>query len=161
MSPEADAASAWRLSAVLSCSRATLTEVMSYLELNQIITFAFGGWAEELRALIGARPHRDLDLLYPSDGFSPIDKLIARCGVQEIQAKRAAHKRAIVVDDVMVEIFLVRTDLRGPHTLFWDRVRHDWPTDVFGEIDGLRVASVASLDSYRRAHSQIHASIAT
>lgn len=129
---------------------------MSRLELHQIVTWTFGGWAEELRALTAARPHRDIDLLYLSDSFSPVDTLIARRGVSEIQAKRAAHKRAIVIDDVMVEIFLVRTDARGPHTMFRDRVRHDWPTDVLGEIDGLRVASAASLLSYRRAHSQIH-----
>jgi len=72
---------------------------MSYLELNQIITWVFGGWAEELRALIPARPHRDVDLLYSSNSFFPVDTLIARCGVPEIQAKRAAHKRAILVDD--------------------------------------------------------------
>lgn len=28
--------------------------------------------------------------------------------------------------------------------------RHDWPIDVLGEINGLRVASVAPLDCYRR-----------
>lgn len=133
-----------------------LAEVIGYFELNQIMTWAFGGWAEELRTLIPSRPHRDIDLLYPSDSFSLVDALIANGEVREIQAKRAEHKRAIVVDDVMIEIFLVCTDNRGPHTLFWGRVRHDWPIDVFGEVDELRVASAAALDGYRVAHSRIH-----
>jgi hypothetical protein len=67
------------------------------------------------------------------------------------------YKRAIVLGGVMTEMFLVRRDRVGPHTLFWGRVRHDWPIDVLGQVGDLRVASVAAMSGYRGAHDRIRA----
>jgi hypothetical protein len=133
----------------------TLREVLEYLDDNAIATWVFGGWGEELHGLTAARPHGDIDLLYPSDSFAPIDSLIQQERLQEIVLKRSARKRGIVLSGVMTELFLLRRDGRGPHTLFWGHLRHGWPADVLGRAAGLRVASAAALVSYRAAHQQV------
>jgi len=56
----------------------------------------------------------------------------------------------------MIELFLVRSDDRGPHTVFWDRMRHEWPADVFGFVEYVPVASAAALRGYRASHRAIH-----
>lgn len=114
-----------------------------------------GGWAEELRGLAPVREHRDIDL-YPGSDFRPVDEAIERRHLQAIPAKRLAHKRALIVDDVMIELFLVRTDHNGtPHTVFWDRLRYDWPSDTFAFVDCVAVASASALRRYRADHESI------
>jgi hypothetical protein len=140
---------------IVTATAQTLRDVLGYLDGKSIATWVFGGWGEELRSLAAARPHGDIDLLYPSDSFAAIDSLIRQEKLQEIVLKRSEHKRAIVISSVMTEIFLLRRDGRGPHTLFWGQLRHDWPADVLGRATGLRVASAAALASYRSVHHQV------
>jgi hypothetical protein len=110
-------------------------------------TWVFGGWAEELRGLTPPRDHRDVDLLYPAPRFDRLDALDLRW----IEPKRLPHKRAFVLDETMVEIFLVQHDADGWFTEF-ARVRHDWPPNVFAASGRLRVASAAALTGFRAAY---------
>jgi Aminoglycoside-2''-adenylyltransferase len=110
-------------------------------------TWVFGGWAEELRGLAPPRDHRDVDLLYPAPRFDRLDALDLRW----IEPKRLAHKRAFVLDETMVEVFLVQRDADGWFTEF-ARVRHHWPPNVFAASGRLRVASAAALIGFRAAY---------
>jgi hypothetical protein len=130
-------------------------DLISGLRSRSISVWVFGGWAEQLRGLRAPGVHCDIDLLYPGHDWGDIDALIATESVREVAAKRSSHKRAIIWREVMVELFLVRCDDRGPHTIFWDRVRHDWPTDVFGFVASVPVASIEALRSYRSNHEAL------
>lgn len=121
-----------------------LTAALSWLESKSISVWVFGGWAEQLRGLCHPRAHGDIDLLYPCETWDVIDTLIVNERIEEIVAKRFTHKRAIVWQRTLVELFLVRFDDRAPHTLFWNRVRHDWPADVLGYVGDLPVASAGA-----------------
>ena len=107
----------------------------------------FGGWAEELRGLRGPSEHRDVDLLCPAESWNAVDAAIRRRGLAEVVAKRKPHKRAFVVDGVLVELLLVRGDCCC-YTELAGR-RHEWPDDMLA-ADG--VASVAALTGYRATY---------
>lgn len=104
--------------------------------------------------------HSDIDLLYPAESWHEVDMLIAVDQLDEIAAKRSSHKRAMIWRGVMIELFLVRSDSRGPYTVFWGAVRQNWPADVFGFVEGEPVASVAALRRYRDRHRAIHVAAA-
>jgi hypothetical protein len=131
-------------------------KVTSLLDDALVNVWLFGGWAEELQGLVPARAHRDVDLLHPAEDFTRVDALLrAEPALVEIVAKRFAHKRAFLLDGVMVELFLVRSDPDGYYTDLPEGVKHRWPTDVFDERQlGLRVASVNALVGYRRMVEQ-------
>lgn len=107
------------VSVARSNDRAFVRDTMSRLQDAGIKTWLFGGWAEELLGLRSPRDHHDLDLLYPATDFEHVDAFIARDGrLAEITAKRFAHKRASLSEDIMVELLLVQR-LRQEHvTLF-------------------------------------------
>jgi hypothetical protein len=113
--------------------------------------WVFGGWAEELLGLAPARAHADVDLLVAADDWSDVDVLLAE--LDEIPAKRFAHKRAFVLDGVLVELFLVRRDGDSLFTTFWDE-RRDWPGDTLADDGPLPVASAAAVAGYRAHHPQ-------
>jgi Aminoglycoside-2''-adenylyltransferase len=48
-------------------------DVVTRLQAAGIMTWLFGGWAEELLGLAAPRNHRDLDLLHLAAGFGPVD----------------------------------------------------------------------------------------
>lgn len=124
--------------------------VMTLLEAQGIVTWLFGGWAEELHGLIPPRVHQDVDLLYRGDSFAPVDRYLRAGEVQEITAKRFPHKRAFMLDGVMTEIFLVRPDLTAD---FWGWMHYVWPPDTLDvRCGGIRVASSAALSRYRAMH---------
>lgn len=128
-------------------------KVMTLLEVHGIVTWLFGGWAEELHGMIAPREHRDVDLLYLGDSFALVDYFLRMGIVQEIVAKRFPHKRAFMSDGVMTEITLVGPDLT---TLFWGRWPFDWPGDTFDyRLGGISVASPAALMGYRAAHEYL------
>lgn len=132
-----------------------LRRVLALLGSGGVRCWVFGGWAEELRALCPARAHNDVDLLYVAEDFTVAERLIGAHQLEEIKAKRFAHKRAFVLDDVMVELFFVEQDETGLFTNFWGRSRHDWPADVLSSASGLPVASVAALTGYRARHGAL------
>jgi hypothetical protein len=115
----------------------------------------FGGWAEELRGLSPARRHKDLDLLFVGQNFAAVERLLAARRLNEVEGKHFAHKRAFLVEDFMVELFLVERDSCGFFTNFWGTCRHDWPDDVLSSAGGLPVASAAALAAYRAAHPKL------
>lgn len=127
-------------------------KVTRLLDDALINVWLFGGWAEELQGLVPARAHGDVDLLHPAEDFARVDALLgAEPALVEIVAKHLAHERAFVLDGVVVELFLVRSDAEGHYTDLPGGVRHRWPADVFDERQlGLRVASVDALVGYRR-----------
>jgi Aminoglycoside-2''-adenylyltransferase len=141
--------------ATLTQGASLVTAAVSWLESKSISVWIFGGWAEQLRGLCRPRAHRDIDLLYPCQTWDAIDMLIADHRIEEIVAKRFAHKRAIVWRGTMIELFLVRLDGGRPYTLFWNRVRHDWPADALGYVGQIPVASAAALHGFRSAHDRI------
>jgi hypothetical protein len=121
----------------------------SLLADEGIEAWVFGGWAEELLGLAAPRPHGDLDLLVAADDWRAVDRLLER--LDEIEAKRFEHKRASVLDGVMVELFLVRCDGEGLFTSFWG-VRRPWPEDTLDDGGPLPVASAAAVADYRAQH---------
>jgi hypothetical protein len=134
-------------SSLMSHDLAHVQNVMKLLEAHGIITWLFGGWAEELHGLIAPREHRDIDLLYRGDTFAPVDRFLRLGNVEEIIAKRFSHKRAFVLDGVMTEIIIVGPDLT---TTFRGERRFAWPADVFDHHRGdVRVTSSAALTAYR------------
>ncbi|MBM7785480.1 nucleotidyltransferase domain-containing protein [Tenggerimyces flavus] len=131
---------------------AFVRRVVRELEAAGMVTWIFGGWAEELLGLAAPRSHHDIDLLYPAPDFDQVDAFLLGGKWDEIVAKRFAHKRAFEVDGVMVELFLVQDSGDGYYTDFWGRTRHVWPDGVLGtRASGLRVASTLALTGYREA----------
>jgi hypothetical protein len=133
-------------------------DVTGRLEAAGIVTWVFGGWAEELLGLRPARAHRDVDLLYPAADFTQVDTFLASGRrVTEIAGKRFPHKRAFLDDGIMVELLLVQSPCPGEYvTIFWGDTPHQWPHDVFSTTaSGLRLASAASLRSYRASHPRL------
>jgi hypothetical protein len=133
-----------------------LRSVVALLRSVGLDTWVFGGWAEELRGISRSRAHADIDLLYLAAGFDRVDRLCHEGALSEIVAKRFPHKRALAVDGVMVELFLVQRDGAGLHTDFWATVRHEWPRDSLSTHRGLPVARTGALLGYRIAHERVH-----
>ena len=104
-------------------------DVVTRLQTAGIMTWLFGGWAEELLGLAAPREHRDLDLLHLAADFGPVDDFMTADGrVTEIAGKRFPHKRAFLHEGIMVELILVRaTCSDGFCTLFWGDTLHRWP----------------------------------
>ncbi len=129
---------------------ALVERVIGLLASRGVPAWVFGGWAEELLGIAPARAHGDIDLLVAGDDWGAVDALLAE--LDEIEAKRFAHKRAFVLDGVMVELFVVRRDEASLFTTFWGE-RRDWPADTLDDHDGpLPVASAAAVAGYRTAH---------
>jgi hypothetical protein len=117
------------------------------LRSKGVETWVFGGWGEELRGLIKPRDHVDLDLLYPAESWDEVDDLY----LDWIPGKRFEWKRAFALEDVMIELFLVRHDEQGWYTQLARRV-HRWPDNVLASNGHLRVASTAALASFRHSY---------
>ncbi len=84
-------------------------DVLRRLNGDRIEAWVFGGWAEELQELIKPRVHQDIDLLYQAEDFSTVEKFIDEQNeLKEIKGKQFHHKRAFRINDVMVEITLVK-----------------------------------------------------
>jgi hypothetical protein len=135
----------------VSCDLNFVRRALGLLAAGGANCWIFGGWAEELRGLCPARAHKDVDLLCLSGDFAVVERLLRAQRLEEIAGKRFAHKRAVVFEGVMVELFLVQRDRRGLFTDFWACHRHDWPPDAISSAGGLPVASAAALTGYRRA----------
>jgi hypothetical protein len=140
--------------ALLTHDQQAFNSILDRLNTAGVRTWLAGGWAEELHELIEARPHRDIDLLYPARNFKKVDELLRLSSdtFHEIAEKRFPHKRAFVCQGVMVELLLLQPTESGYFTNFWDRLILEWPADVLGEHKGRRVASISALRAYRRFH---------
>jgi len=121
--------------------------VVSLLAQDDVHTWIFGGWAEELRGLAAPGEHADVDLLHPAETWDEVDEL----DYDWIAGKRFPWKRAFRLEGTMVELFLVQRDAHGWYTEL-ERRRHDWPENVFATERRLPVASTAALVGYRYSH---------
>ncbi len=126
---------------------AFVERAVSLLTSQGIDTWVFGGWGEELRGLILPRDHVDLDLLYAAEDWDAVDVL----DLDWLEGKRFPWKRAFVLEDVAVELFLVQRDDRGWYTQL-QRRRHDWPENLLGANGRLPIASTAALASFRHSY---------
>ena len=126
---------------------AFVERVQELLLARGLETWVFGGWGEELRGLIAARDHVDVDLLYPAESWESVDVL----SLDWIAGKRLPWKRAFMLDGIVVELFLVRLDEHGWYTRLARRM-HRWPVNVLATNGRLRVASTAALASYRHSY---------
>jgi hypothetical protein len=126
---------------------AFVERAQTMLRRHGIETWVFGGWGEELRGLIRPREHADLDLLYPAESWEEVDEL----HFDWLASKRYDWKRALILEGIVVELFLVRHDAQGWYTELARRT-HRWPDNVLNSNGHLRVASTAALASYRHSY---------
>ncbi len=135
-----------------------LASIVDRLAEAGIEVLVFGGWAEELTGLSPPRPHRDIDLLLPAPSFAAVDRLIAADRSSEIRGKRFAHKRALRIGDIAVEITRVDRGAEGPVTLFWGDTPFRWlaplgePEPVRTAVGSFAVVSRDNLVRYRALH---------
>ncbi len=136
--------------------RSFLRALMAQMQVSGLAPMVFGGWAEELLGLAPRRPHRDVDLLLPAESLEALDRFIGSQEYwDEIAAKRFAHKRAVLIDGVMVEFTWVAPGLVTP---FWGDVTFHWLDPLAHgapvEIDGFSfpIVSAPNLQRYRALH---------
>lgn len=116
-----------------------LSTILTRLQSVGLDVVVFGGWAEELSRLRQPGVHSDVDLLYFSDGFAPVDRLVSAApDLSEIREKRFPHKRAFVHLGLRVELFLVSRDEQGLFTLFRGTRRYRWPVDTTASLSRAR-----------------------
>ena len=139
-----------------------LCSTLNHFQKAGIALWVFGRWAEELWQMIPARPHNDIDLLYPAASFELLNEIIATESVfSEIRQKSFSHKRAIIFEGVMFEFILVQKNGISSVTPFFDGLyQFQWPADTFDHAvdigqDRVAVASRAALMSYRQNHAAI------
>ncbi len=128
------------------------------MEQNGIVVWLAGGWAEERHGLCAPRPHGDVDLLYPATDFAALDALFAADPTfTAIAAKRFSHKRAALLEDVMIEWLLVVPTSIGFQTHYFDgAVVLSWPADTFADTaTAPRLVSTTTLQFYRAQHPRI------
>lgn len=135
----------------LNLVKRVVAELTSY-DLEVVV---FGGWAEELLGIIDSRAHKDIDLLLIDSDFTGLESYLENTSYKEIKEKRFEHKRAFLIEGVMIELFLVEHDTKGHFTKFWGK-RYDWPEKISQEIDDLSVASAEMTRAYRADYEKIH-----
>ena len=122
------------------------------LESAGISVLLGGGWAEELHGIVSPRPHKDIDLFVLSDGLSSVDHYIADADIIEIPQKHLSHKRAYLIDGVMIETILVKEDENGFYSEFWDAHHFRWPESLETSLAGIRCLTTEALRLFRLDH---------
>lgn len=150
----------------MSNSAGSVCRVLSALCANGVRCDLFGGWAEVLLGVREPGLHSDIDLVYRASDFHAadiaMDNLDAQ--VEEVNAKRFAHKRAFKFEGILCEILLVQSWDTRPFTLFWGEVEFLWDVPLLHHLPcllgGSRVSVVAAhnLAKYReqRRFTQPH-----
>jgi hypothetical protein len=133
-------------------SFADVERVAETLAQKGVRVWLFGGWAEERLGLTEPREHGDVDFLYVADDFDRLDGVIARQGWP--LEKHLPHKRAVRLEGLTVDLFLVRRDGAGYYSEF-DGRHHRWPDDVVSDESRLPVASTASVGGFRAAFERL------
>lgn len=134
--------------------------IMHRLAQAQLATWLAGGWAEELWGHCRSRPHQDVDLWYPAATFVRLDHWLAGTpDLVAIPAKRFAHKRAFLCEDILVEVVLLEPDEKGEYrtNFFNQRYRLVWPPNPLSVlvVNSHRVP-VASEEALRLSRQQHH-----
>lgn len=127
----------------------------------EIATWLAGGWAEELWGMCSPRAHGDVDLLYVAPNFHQVDHWLAHTGdLAPIAGKRFWHKRAMLYEQIMIEVVLLEPHAGGYIThYFGQKYPLIWPHGSLGTLS-LRgslipVASCQALKLHRQAYPQI------
>lgn len=132
------------------------------LESNNIKPWLFWWRAEELLEVIKPRDHHDIDLLYPAENFDILETFIYQNNnISEIEWKKFSHKRAILLDNVMIEFFLLQKVWKCYSTNFFGKYTYIWPENTLSEIllpNGihLNIASKEAIAAYRKIHPILH-----
>ncbi len=127
----------------------------------QIATWLSGGWAEELWGICSPRSHNDVDLLYPAPNFDHVDQWLETSNdFSIIPAKRFSHKRAVMCEQIMIELILLEPQGEGHVTnYFAGRYQLVWPRDTLCFLPmaerSIPLASPQALRLYRQKHSRI------
>lgn len=141
--------------------RKLLAGILESCRQRDIAVWIFGGWAEELWRMRSPSGHNDIDLLYPATDFHLLDTIIQGADDwEEILLKRFPHKRAIKIQNIMIEFFLVREATGNAFTDFFGKFRFDWPTDMFRHTTSLlgtavNIASQDALVKYRNENDLV------
>jgi hypothetical protein len=133
--------------AAVSSSAESVCRVLSALCANGVQCDLFGGWAEELLGLRGPGPHRDIDLVYRAANFRAADVAMDHLGarVEEVSAKRFAHKRAFIFEGILCELLLVQDWNTRPVTLFWGEIEFVWDVPLLHHLPCLLGGSHVSV----------------
>ncbi|MDB4984491.1 MAG: hypothetical protein JWM20_670 [Patescibacteria group bacterium] len=134
-----------------------LQETYRFFNEKNISVWLFGGWAEELRGMVEPRNHNDIDFLYLAENFNTLDELIRNEKLEEILAKRLHHKRALLINGIMIEFILVTVIEHRFVTKFFGTYDYEWPSDIFSdsELSGIKIVSKNTLSFYRNNYSKI------
>lgn len=135
--------------------------VMHRFAQAQMAMWLAGGWAEELQGLCPPRQHGDVDLLYPADDFHRLDGWLSYVqDMSPIEGKRFSHKRAVLYEQVMIEVVLLEPSSVGYITHYFDRrFTLIWPYDSLNHlfVEGylIPIASCQALQLHRQSYPQI------
>jgi len=138
-----------------------LIDIVRYMESNGLMIIIFGGWSAELLDIEKSRPHSDIDLLMIDETFDNLTKLIAHNKWDIV--KSYSHKKAFIVDGVMIEVFLVKS-IDGEYiTEFIGKkmsMSFNWPSKLFIKkiIKGrnFKLATKETMNNYKKSHKKIH-----
>jgi hypothetical protein len=137
-------------------TKALVAQVIQDLVSAHLNVLLSGGWAEELQNLIPPRPHKDIDFVYLANDFTAVEAYIQQRELPEIMAKHVSHKRAFLVEGVMVELILVQPGPAGNVSTYWDRVSFKWPDPLMATApDNIRCLSPTALHFYHRIYEEI------
>lgn len=95
------------------------------------------------------RSHADVDLLLPAADFTAAERFIAKEAASEVRGKRFAHKRAFLLDGVLVELVLVEPGEHGLVTRFWGDRELWWHKPLAEPNASPALISRLNLDLYR------------
>jgi len=137
--------------------------VMQRFTAAGFVMWLSGGWAEELRGICPPRRHGDIDLLYPATDFCMLDEwLVSAKDLLPVYPKWFSHKRAVLCEQILVEILLLEPQSRSYVTRFFDRrYEFTWPDETLSYVslseDTVPVASYQALHQYRESHHYVNA----
>lgn len=136
-----------------------LTSLIDELYSHNIVVVIFGWRAEELSKVIEPKPHKDIDLLYIAEDFSELEK--AMKNNKEIEAKRLYHKRAYIINNIMVEFFLLQKQWKIYYTNFYGNKIYERPKDMIQTTKKYndkeyKIASKETLQLYRTNYPNLH-----
>ncbi|MFB9843919.1 hypothetical protein [Mucilaginibacter ginsenosidivorans] len=129
-----------------------VNKIIQRLTKSGISTILFGGWAQELTRMISPKSHKDIDLLFINKDFRLVDKFInENSDILEITTKRYLHKRAFMLDGVMIEIILIQQEKKEFVSWFWGEYKLTWPAikPICYTTDTKQIVRVASPDVLR------------
>ena len=141
-----------------------LENVLLLLKENKLNCYLFWWWAEELLWMREPRPHNDIDLIYCDKDFDIVDTFLSNLPswIEEVTAKRFAHKRAFLINDVVCELFLASRCEKTIETNFWWKYPYIRPQNIFDSdavsiwVHQCNIVSRETLIQYRKDYELIN-----